>query len=385
MKSLVHVGSVVLLALCPVLGEGVGRSVKRSVQARRNAFGEVVEPWEGKDVQALHREYSNIFRHGNRNAASHLWSSFLIDRAPFMSAKRFEKLSTGYCAVSGSPVTPMDQTRYKMKLQRVDGMGTQIGYMYYCCWPCVCDTEDFIRADTKTIETRDGAKKYNVAVIGNPCNNPKALHEPFVQPFDKRRTTIAASAPEVKCMSAGRLEGATMSDNGFVILSLLFDASGKNEQLANDEYRSMCDDRKDAGYNSGMGEIFRRVAAISPVQVFPLLISPAKLDSKQLRLEAIRRGLNMKGIADKAELVNLLSNSMNTELRKLSAKALRMEAFKRGLDLKGIADKADIVQLLEKSLGVHNSASQVSECDPSSNDDSCSATPKQGRLIYEKL
>jgi len=372
MKSPVHVGSVVLLAICTCLGEGAGRSVKRSVQARRNAFGEVVEPWEGKDVQALHQEYSNIFKHGNRNAASHLWSSFLIDRAPFMSAKRFEKLSAGYCAVSGSPVTPMAQTRYKMKLKRVDGMGTQMGYMYYCCWPCVCDTEDFIRADTKTIQTRDGARKYNVVVIGNPCSNPKALHEPFVQPFDKRRTTIAASAPEVQCMAAGRLQGATMSDNGFVILSLFFDASG-NEQLANDEYRSMCDDRKDAGYNSGMGEIFRRVAAISPVKAFPLLIAPAKLDSKQLRSEAIRRGLNTKGIADKAELVNLLSHSVNTELRKLSVKALRMEAFKRGLDLKGIADKADIVQLLEESLGVLNSSPQMSECDSSSNDDSCSA------------
>ena len=28
-----------------------------------------------------------------------------------------------------------------------------------------------------------------------------------------------------------------------------------------------CEDRKDNGYNSGMGEIFRKVAAISPVPV----------------------------------------------------------------------------------------------------------------------
>lgn len=374
MKSVVRVSSVVVFAGWSCVGEGAGRSVKRSVQARRNAFGDIVEPWDGKDVKDLHREYSNIFRHGNRNAASHLWSSFLIDRAPFMSSKRFEKLSAGYCAVSGSPVTPMAQTRYKMKLERVDGMGSQVGYMYYCCWPCVCDTEDFIRADTKTIETREGPKKYNVAVIGNPCNNPKALHEPFVQPFDKRRTTIAASAPEVQCMSGGRLQGATMSDNGFVILSLFFDASGNNDQLANDEHRSMCDDRKDHGYNSGMGEIFRRVAAISPVQSVPLLISPATLNSKQLRLEAIRRGLNTKGIADKAELVGLVSHAISSDLRKLSVKALRMEAFKRGLDLKGIADKEDIVHLLEKSLGLQNAfALPPPHCDAAGKDESCSA------------
>ena len=29
----------------------------------------------------IHREYGNIFKYGNRNAASHLWSSFLLDRA----------------------------------------------------------------------------------------------------------------------------------------------------------------------------------------------------------------------------------------------------------------------------------------------------------------
>jgi hypothetical protein len=339
-----------------------GRSVKRQVQARYNSRGEIVEPWDGKNVQDLHREYSNVFRHGNRNAASHLWSSFLIDRAAFMPRKRFEKISSGFCAVSGSPVTPMSQTRYKMKLQRVDGAGDQIGYMYYCCWPCVCDTEDFIRADTKTVETQEGKHQYNVAVIGNPCNKPRALYTPFTQPFDGRQTTIAASAPEVQCTSDGKLEGATMSDNGFVILSIFFDASGDTEQLANDEYRSMCDDRKDHGYNSGMGEIFRRVAAISPVQISQLLLSPSKLSSKQLRIEAVRRGIDTRGIADKSELVSLLSQSMSRELHKMNVKTLRTQASKHGLDMRGMADKADIIRRLEESIGIRDSPEMASEC-----------------------
>merc|ERR1711920_545406 len=33
------------------------------------------------------------------------------------------------------------------------------------------------------------------------------------------------------------------------------------------EFAGMCEDRKNAGYNSGMGEIFRRVAGISPIVV----------------------------------------------------------------------------------------------------------------------
>ena len=53
-------------------------------------------------VRDLHREYSNIFRHGNRNAASHLWASFLLDRASSMSTERFELMFSGFCAVSGS-------------------------------------------------------------------------------------------------------------------------------------------------------------------------------------------------------------------------------------------------------------------------------------------
>lgn len=321
-------------------------SVKREVEAVRGASGELVQPWDGKTVQDLHREYGNIFKHGNRNAASHLWSSFLLDRAPFMSAKRLEKLAAGYCAVSGSPVTPMPQTRYKMSLDRVDGHGKQEGFMYYCCWPCVCDTEDFIRVDTKTVRTRDGPKKYNVAVIGNPCDRPAELTRPFFQPFDGRQTTIAESAAEVRCGVGGRLEGATVSDNGYIILSLFFDASTDAGSLANDEYSGMCEDRKNHGYNSGMGEIFRRVAAIAPIKTYLPFASPDSMSVKQLRIEVARRGLDSRGIVDKAALVELLKHSQSKEFSKLGVKQLRAEAVRRGLDTRGIVDKAEFVRLL---------------------------------------
>lgn len=334
-----------------LISQRIAASVKREVEAVRGVSGELVQPWDGKTVRDLHNEYGNIFKHGNRNAASHLWSSFLLDRAPFMSAKRLDKLSAGYCAVSGSPVTPMAQTRYKMSLDRVDGSGKQVGFMYYCCWPCVCDTEDFIRVDTKTIKTRDGPKEYHVAVIGNPCDRPQELTRPFVQPFDKRQTTIAASAAEVRCGPGGKLEGATMSDNGYVIISLFFDASKDTGRLANDEYSDMCEDRKNHGYNSGMGEIFRRVAAISPVEIRPRFALPDGMSAKQLRIEAVRRGLDTRGIADKAELVALLKQSQSKELRKLSVKQLRAEAFRRNLDLRGVVDKADLLRLLEVDAG----------------------------------
>ena len=93
--------------------------------------GELVTPWRATTVRELHAEYANIFRHGNRNAASHLWSSFLLDRARFLTTKEFLHLASGYCAISGSPVHPSASTRYRMSLERVDGSGKVAGSMYY--------------------------------------------------------------------------------------------------------------------------------------------------------------------------------------------------------------------------------------------------------------
>jgi len=158
-----------------------------------------IPPWEGNSVQDLHKEYYNIFKHGNRNAASHLWTKFLIDRASQMTPEKFTNMFMGFCAVSGSPVGPQDRTRYRLNLSLVGG-GKRRGYMYYCCWPCVCDTQDFIRVDTKTITNLNGeVRQYHFAVLGNPCEHPEELTKPFVQPFGRGETTIEQAAAEVRC------------------------------------------------------------------------------------------------------------------------------------------------------------------------------------------
>merc|ERR1712037_913266 len=128
---------------------------------------------------------------GNRNAASHLWSSFLLQRSQQMTPERLETLFTGFCAVSGSPVSPSPHSRYKMVLDRVDGRQVT-GYTYYCYWPCVCDTQDFIRVDTLTVPTAHGPKQYQFLVIGDPCLDPKG--------------TIPYQAPELpNSISAGQI------------------------------------------------------------------------------------------------------------------------------------------------------------------------------------
>lgn len=223
----------------------------------------VAVPWNGRTVHDLHSEYRNIFLHGNRNAASHRWATFLLERASTMRYETLVELFAGFCAVSGSTVRPGTHNRYRLNLSRVNG-GAQLGDMHYCCWPCVCDTQDFIKVDSHTVMSADGvARALSFAVIGNPCEREEMLHEPFVQPFDGRVTTLARDAAEVRCLPNGALEGATLSDNGYVIISMFFAPQG----AANDEamFAEMCATRAAGGYRSGMGEIFRKVAAIAPI------------------------------------------------------------------------------------------------------------------------
>lgn len=188
-----------------------------------------------------------------------------------MTHDKFTYMFSGFCAVSGSPVQPQDRTRYRLNLKKVGG-GRHTGYMYYCCWPCVCDTQDFIRVDTKNVTLADGTtRKYHFAVIGNPCDHPEELEKPFVQPFYNRgETTLKREAAEVRCDQDGKLEGAYISDHGYIIISMFFDEDPSLNSMDESIFEGHCTQRAEAGYNSGMGEIFRKVAAISPVNLNPV-------------------------------------------------------------------------------------------------------------------
>lgn len=220
--------------------------------------------------QDLHQKYYDIFPSGNRNAASHRWATYLLDRSEEMTEVTFRAMFSSFCAVSGSPVNPMPQKRWKMTLKQVTGED-MTGMMYFCCAPCVCDTQDMIKVDTKTVTTKDGPKKYHFVVIGNPCLHTEALTQTWADPFNGVETSIARSAPDVKC-SAGELEKATLSDHGHIILSMFFEENSPGHATAggegftdSKELEAYCKRRAEDGYASGMGKIFRKVALISPL------------------------------------------------------------------------------------------------------------------------
>eukprot|EP01047_Picozoa_sp_COSAG01_P064564 COSAG01_NODE_8568_length_2737_cov_4.139121_1_plen_394_part_00 len=267
------------------------------------------------NVDDLHRQHRIIFPSGNRNAAAHKWASFLLQHSASLPIDRLVQLAAGYCAVSGAVLHPHPGTRYRMRLQRVDGSGTVTGFMYYCCWPCVCDTQDFIRVDSTTLRTADGVHRVDVAVIGDPCDHAQELSKSWVH-HRRGATTLLESASEVHCDKHGRLAGANYSEHGYPILSLFFPTTevqnhsdspsthtpGHPPAFQDErEFATMCQQRREQGFNSGMGEIFRRVAAVRPVKLGErgAFRSPKSMggDAAALRQELQRR-LKLVGHTD---------------------------------------------------------------------------------------
>merc|ERR1719231_561598 len=257
-------------------------------------------PWLGGQptINDLHQAYYQVFPEGNRNAASHRWAHFILERAPELSAAVVEDLFTGFCAVSGSPVTPSAGKTYRYALERVGG-GWATSTIFHCCWPCVCDTEEFIKLDTKTIETADGPKTYEFQVLGDPCLKEGALAERFTDPFGRGTISLEEVAPAITCGDDG-LDKAYRSDHGYIIIGMVFDVVeevGKPEPLeapfpgvlatyepAGDhslfggqqygfqdgrDLQLQCEARKEDGYNSGMGAIFVQAAKVTPVESHP--------------------------------------------------------------------------------------------------------------------
>merc|ERR1719210_110953 len=273
--------------------------------------------WKGKNTDDFFNEYYNIFKSRNRNAASHKWAAFLLDRSMSFDEETFVKYFASFCPVSGSIVYTNDFKRYGMTIKHAANSNHErFGYMYFCCWPCICDTQDFIRYDTKTVKVQgeNGGfveKEFIFVVEPEPCEGEAKLEEEWIKPFRGQKTTLYKSAPELKCV-AGKtpgkkvLEGAILSDNGYPIIGMIHDSvpitddtfackddntdepgrmrdahNGKGQYQSACELKQMCAKRAKQGYNSGMGMIFRKVAGIGQYKDMCMDGEEPKVESKE--------------------------------------------------------------------------------------------------------
>jgi len=221
------------------------------------ASGEIVSgdiAWTDADeVGDLIQNYYTIFPNGNRNAASHRWATYILERSTSLDKSTFELMFSGFCPVSGSPISrPGAHNLWEMDLHMAGTEDVITGGVYFCCWPCVCDTSDFIQVDTKTVEVADGTFEFNFLVLGDPCT------------IEGGSAKIPMQAPDATC-DGEELVKATYSDNGYVIIGLLQDL-GQLQRYDENVVSEHCADRAEQGYLSGMGTIFREVAEINPIE-----------------------------------------------------------------------------------------------------------------------
>lgn len=225
------------------------------------------------DDQGLARYYDQIFEHGNRNAASHLWAHFILMHAgECFTHANITNLFTQFCPVSGSPLGLVSASNtYKYMLPFANGTGDVSGVSYHCCWPCSCDTTDLIKVDTKSVKDKTGAtKEYKFLVIGDPCaETPQVCTKK-----GELDGCIPQEAPDVVC-KGNKLKNANQSDGGHIIIGMFADVPVRQDQYTNfatekdaegNTLKEACAARQAAGYDSGMGAIFQQVARIHPIQ-----------------------------------------------------------------------------------------------------------------------
>lgn len=212
---------------------------------------ELVNP--NMSIDDLHSKYWTIFhRRGNRNAASHLWASWILNRSENFTEDKIHELFSGFCPISGSPVTPRAGNLYSEIpfLTAPDTSVTHSGNVQVCCWPCVCDLKEFVKSDTLDVMTSEGERTFDVLVIGDPCIHPKM---------------IPRQAPEVYC-EGDSLVGATLSTNGHIVIGMMQKADGPITAMRSaDDMKDWCDWRKSQGNRNGMGTIFIDVASINKI------------------------------------------------------------------------------------------------------------------------
>lgn len=206
------------------------------------------------DPSDLIKHYNIIFENVgyNRNAAGHVWSSYILDKSALFTENEIYTLFSQFCPVSGSPITLSNNIKpYPYTINHDGTMVSSIvptGFaVYHCCWPCVCDLEDcgLVKKMSYPTKSNNGTivnTEFNMIVMKqNPCKN-------------KNNTVLDPSAPATLCKDNKLYNSITI--DGLPIIGIV---QKTNDVVDMKDIKSKCYNRKITGYKSGMGKIFRNV------------------------------------------------------------------------------------------------------------------------------
>merc|ERR1719253_547870 len=85
---------------------------------------------------------------------------------------------------------------------------------------------------------------------------------------------------------SGAMDGIDNPTPGRLSKVLHTDKTGMTGYHDEREYKPMCEDRARNGYNSGMGEIFRKVCAVAPISEDALSLPSSSSDDSSLSCES---------------------------------------------------------------------------------------------------
>jgi len=217
----------------------------------------------------LEKQQCNIFPTGNLNAASFKWAAFLLGRANSLSSNSFLDLNTGYCPISGAPITGSSTAR--ITLRNALGGAHITGRFHYEDTTCICVAMDLVMVDFKTVSFTDGTMRLPVLVIGDPCGAPDDFEKAyFLNAATGEGTSLSKTMPEVVCNTTnGQLQGAVMSEGGFPIVGLLYTEDSFDMRPTDDadlpKWRKLCGALSADNDQAGKGYFLRRLAEVSPI------------------------------------------------------------------------------------------------------------------------
>ena len=81
--------------------------------------------------------------------------------------EEISKLFASFCPVSGSIVRPSTYSKWhNLKVRKATNNVEGLASVHVCCWPCVCDIQQFVKTDNMWIYTKNGWIYPKMYVIG---------------------------------------------------------------------------------------------------------------------------------------------------------------------------------------------------------------------------